>query len=77
MRELEHAHERLDGLREVVADLLGEGVERVAHHALPHELERSSAHPRQDVDVLRTVFDLTLERGPQLKPGRIHPIRQT
>ena len=46
MRELEHAHERLDGLREVVADLLGEGVERVAHHALPHELERSAAHPR-------------------------------
>ena len=77
MRELEHAHERLDGLREVVADLLGEGVERVAHHALSHELERSAAHPRQDVDVLRTILDLTLDGCPQLKPRRIHPVRYT
>ena len=62
------AHERLEGLREVVVDLLDERVERVPHHALPDELQRGAPHPRQDVHVPRAVLDSAPDRGPELKP---------
>ena len=60
-RDLEHAHERLDGLGEVVVDVFRQGVERVAHHALPDKLERSAAHPHHYIDLSWTVDHTLLD----------------
>lgn len=71
MTEQKHAHERFDSFREVVVDLLCEGIERIPHHALPNQLECSTSHPGQDVEILRAVFDLALDGRPQLKRRRV------
>ncbi len=73
------AHERFQGLREIVVHFLHERVERVPHHALSDQLQRSTPHPRQDVEVLRAVLDGALERRLELqRKGRrsARPVRQ-
>lgn len=46
---------RLDGVCELVRDVLGERIERVPETALPDELECGAPHPVEDVELLRAV----------------------
>ena len=63
----DHAHERLDCSAEVaVHGVVHKWVERPAEACLPDELERSAAHPIEDVNLLLPVLDPPRERFLQL-----------
>ncbi len=60
----------LDGVCELVRDVLSERVERVPEAALSNEFQRGAAHPVEDIELLRAVSHSRGDRVFKLRIAR-------